>query len=36
MKVIDKKKNEEVDKARFTGLENCHGDFVAFVDSDDW
>lgn len=36
VKVIDKKKNEEVDKARFTGLENCHGDFVAFVDSDDW
>ena len=36
VKVIDKKKNEGVDKARFTGLENCRGDFVAFVDSDDW
>lgn len=30
------KKNEGVEKARLFGLEKCHGDYVTFVDSDDW
>ncbi len=33
--VVDKK-NEGVDKARFDGLTNAKGDYVAFVDADDW
>ncbi len=33
--VVDKK-NEGVDKARFDGLANAKGDYVAFVDADDW
>ena len=33
--VVDKK-NEGVDKARFEGLNHSKGDFVTFVDSDDW
>lgn len=30
------KENEGVDKARFSGLSIANGDFVMFVDSDDW
>lgn len=30
------KKNEGVDKARFSGLNIANGDYVIFVDSDDW
>ena len=33
--VVDKK-NEGVDKARFDGLANAKGDYVAFVHADDW
>lgn len=33
--VVDKE-NEGVDKARFEGLNYSKGDFVTFVDSDDW
>lgn len=33
--VVDKK-NEGVDKARFDGLAKAKGEFVTFVDSDDW
>ena len=33
--VIDKE-NEGVDKARFDGLNHAKGEFVMFVDSDDW
>jgi len=33
--VIDKPRNEGVDKARFTGLEHADTEFVTFVDSDD-
>lgn len=33
--VVDKK-NEGVDKARFDGLTNAKGDYVTFVDADDW
>ena len=34
--IIDKKTNEGVDKARFTGLEKAHGKYILFIDSDDW
>ena len=34
--LIDKKINEGVDKARFTGLEYANGKYILFVDSDDW
>ena len=34
--LIDKKINEGVDKARFTGLEYANGKYVLFIDSDDW
>lgn len=30
------KENEGVEKARLFGLKKCHGDYVTFVDSDDW
>ena len=33
--VLDKK-NEGVDRARFEGLNHARGEFVTFVDSDDW
>ncbi len=33
---IDKQTNEGVDRARFTGLSVAKGDFIFFVDSDDW
>lgn len=34
--VINKEKNEGVDKARLTALENVRGEFLTFVDADDW
>lgn len=34
--IIDKKVNEGVDKARFTGLEEAKGKYILFIDSDDW
>lgn len=34
--IIIDKKNEGVDKARFTGLKMAKGEFVTFIDSDDW
>ena len=34
--LINKKINEGVDKARFTGLEYANGKYVLFIDSDDW
>lgn len=34
--LIDKEKNEGVDKARISGIYSSHGDYLAFVDSDDW
>lgn len=33
---IIKKKNEGVSEARNTGIQNASGDFLMFVDSDDW
>ena len=33
---VDKMTNEGVDKARFTGISMVKGDYVTFVDSDDW
>lgn len=34
--VINKEKNEGVDKARLTGLDHVHGEYLTFVDADDW
>jgi len=34
--VIDKQKNEGVDKARYDGVQAAHGEWTAFVDADDW
>ena len=34
--VIVDKENEGVDKTRFEGLKHAKGDFVMFLDSDDW
>lgn len=34
--LIDKKQNEGVDKARISGIYSSHGDYLSFVDSDDW
>lgn len=34
--IIDKPKNEGVDKARYDGLQAAHGEWLAFVDADDW
>lgn len=34
--IVNKKHNEGVDKARFSGLEIAKGDYVIFIDSDDW
>ncbi len=36
IKVIDKPHNEGVDKARFTGIDVASGEYITFVDSDDW
>ena len=36
IKIISKEKNEGLGSARKTGLENVNGEFIAFVDSDDW
>lgn len=36
IKIIDKKQNEGVDKARFSGINIARGKYVTFVDSDDW
>lgn len=34
--VIDKPNNEGVDAARFSGLERASGDYITFLDADDW
>lgn len=34
--VINKEQNEGVDKARLTALEKVRGEFLTFVDADDW
>lgn len=34
--IIDKKKNEGVDYARFSGIEVASGDYLMFLDADDW
>lgn len=34
--IIDKKQNEGVDYARFSGIEKATGDYVTFLDADDW
>ena len=36
IKIIDKKNNEGVDKARFTGLNSSSGEYVMFIDADDY
>jgi glycosyltransferase involved in cell wall biosynthesis len=34
--IIDKKQNEGVEKARYDGILISKGDYICFVDSDDW
>lgn len=34
--IIDKKINEGVDYARFSGINIANGDYLAFLDADDW
>lgn len=36
IKLVDKKVNEGVEKARFTGIEFANGEYLMFIDSDDW
>lgn len=36
VRIIDKKTNEGVDMARFTGLGAARGEYVYFIDPDDW
>ena len=36
VKIIDKEVNEGVEKARLSGLDAAKGEYVMFVDSDDW
>lgn len=34
--IINKNKNEGVDKARFSGIKKANGKYILFIDSDDW
>lgn len=34
--IVQKARNEGLEKARRTGLKACHGDYIAFVDADDY
>lgn len=36
IRIIDKKENEGVEKARYSGLKLAKGEYLTFVDSDDW
>lgn len=36
IRLIDKQHNGGVDQARMDGISSSHGDYLAFVDSDDW
>ncbi len=36
IRLIDKSINEGVDKARFSAIQQVKGDFITFLDSDDW
>lgn len=36
IKVIPKTKNEGIELARFTGLNNSSGEYIMFIDNDDW
>ena len=36
IKVIHHEYNQGLSGARNTGIDNCNGDFITFVDSDDW
>lgn len=36
IKIIDKKVNEGVDLARFSGLDAAQGEYIYFIDPDDW
>lgn len=36
IKIINKKINEGVDLARYSGLEEAKGDYICFLDADDW
>lgn len=36
IRLIDKRINEGVDKARFSAIQQVKGDFLTFLDSDDW
>jgi glycosyltransferase involved in cell wall biosynthesis len=34
--MVNHKENEGVSATRNTGRDNCHGDFITYVDSDDF
>ena len=36
IRIINKEKNEGVDFARHTGIANAKGDYILFLDADDW
>lgn len=36
LKIINKTNNEGVDRARFDGIKIANGDYITFIDSDDW
>lgn len=36
IRIVDKLQNEGVDRARFSGLALAKGEYVMFIDSDDW